>query len=193
MMRFSSPADFDGDRLSPERNGMRFLSIIVACLVVLTDGYGPLAQTLSFNDPQAYCRAVGTIDAPDSRFAGTGIPDWIRAAFFTPEQIADIKAGRQPDYGVAWRCVRGEVLACQNAQTPSCMKPDTDRTPTPAMRGFCRDDQGSSPVIPRVVTGTERMLAYDWVCRGPEPTIARETPLDAQGFVAAAWRRVNPK
>ena len=172
---------------------MRSTFMIATCLAVFAGGTAALAQAPSLADPQAYCRAVGTIDAPDSRFTGASVPDWIRAAFFTPDQVAAIKAGRQPDYGIAWRCVGGEVLACQNAQTPSCMKPDTDRTPTPAMRGFCRDDQGSSPVIPRVVTGTERMLAYDWVCRGPEPTIAKETPLDAQGFVAADWKRVDPK
>ncbi len=166
--------------------------MIAACLAILTGGAAVLAQAPSLADPQAYCRAVGTIDAPDSRFTGTNVPDWIRAAFFTPEQIAAIKAGRQPDYGVAWRCVRGEVLACRNAQTPSCMKPDTDRTPTPAMRDFCRGNS-SSQVIPRVVTGTERMLAYGWTCRGPEPAIAKETRLDTQGFVAADWKRVSPK
>ena len=171
---------------------MRSAFMFIVCLAILGDGRGVFAQTPSFTDPQAYCRAVGTIDAPDQRFTGTGVPDWIRAAFFTPEQIAAIKAGRQPDYGVAWRCLGGEVLACQNAQTPSCMKPDTDRTPTPAMRDFCRRDV-NAPVIPRVVTGTARMLAYDWVCRGPEPAIAKETPLDAQGFVAADWQRVSPK
>ena len=150
------------------------------------------AQTHSFTDPQAYCRAVGTIDDPDARYTGRDVPDWIRAAFYTPGQIADIKAGRQPDYGVAWRCVGGEVLGCQNAQTPSCMKPDTGRTPTPAMSEFCRRDPGAS-VIPRVVTGTARMLAYEWICRGAEPSIAKATPLDAQGFVAADWKRVAPK
>ncbi|MDP1838285.1 MAG: hypothetical protein Q8N31_00095 [Reyranella sp.] len=170
---------------------MRSAFMIATCLAILGGGTSVSAQSPSFTDPQAYCRAVGTIDGPDQRFTGAGVPDWIRAAFFTPEQIAAIKAGRQPDYGVAWRCVQGEVLACQNAQTPSCMKPDTDRTPTSAMREFCRRDV-NAPVIPRVVTGTARMLAYDWVCRGPEPSIAKETPLDAQGFVAADWKRVNP-
>jgi hypothetical protein len=171
---------------------MRSAFMIVACLAILSGGTGVFAQTPSFTDPQAYCRAVGTIDGPDRQFTGTGVPDWIRAAFFTQEQIAAIKAGRQPDYGIAWRCVQGEVLACQNTQTPSCMKPDTDRIPTSAMRDFCRQDS-SSPVIPRVVTGTARMLAYDWVCREPEPAIAKETPLDAQGFVAADWKRVSAK
>jgi hypothetical protein len=171
---------------------MRSLSFVATCMAILIGGTGAWAQNPVFAEPQTYCRAVGTIDGPDQRYTGTGVPDWIRAAFDTPKQIADIKAGRQPDYGVAWRCVGGEVLACQNAQTPSCMRPDTDRTPTPAMSEFCRRDPGAS-VIPRVVTGTARMLAYAWICRGAEPSIAKATPLDAQGFVAADWKRAIPR
>jgi hypothetical protein len=169
-------------------------SIILAAGVILASAAAPaIAQSPPFADPAAYCRAVGTIDAPDSRYAGGNPPDWMLAAFFSPQDIADFRSGRRPFYGVAWRCVQGEMLACQNAQTPSCMKPDTSRTPTPEMREFCRTAQGSPPVIPRVVTGTARMLAYDWVCRGQEPSIAKKTPLDAQGFVAADWKRVAPK
>ena len=182
-----------GDGRSTKRAGMRSIFSIAIGLAALTGAAGASAQTASFTDPQAYCRAIGTIDAPDRRFTGHGVPDWIQAAFLSPQEIAAIKAGRRPDYGIAWRCVQGEVLACQNAQSPSCMKPDTDRTPTAAMRDFCRDDKAALPVIPRAVTGTARMLAYDWVCRGAAPAIARETPLDAQGFVAADWKRVGPK
>lgn len=166
------------------------IRLIAFLLALLAGATTVMAQSLT--DPRAYCRAAGTIDGPDQRHTGTTVTDWIRAAFYTPGQIADIKAGRQPDYGVAWRCAGGEVLACQNAQTPSCMKPDTDRTPTPAMNEFCRRDPGAS-VIPRVVTGTARMLAYEWICRGGEPSIAKATPLDAQGFVAADWKRVAPQ
>jgi hypothetical protein len=171
---------------------MRSALLIGAFLAILAGGTGVSAQTPSFTDPQAYCGAVGTIDSPDQHYTGA-VPDWIRAAFLSPDQIAAIKAGRQPDYGISWRCVGGNVLACQNAQSPSCLKANTDRTPTAAMRDFCRDAQGTPPVIPRVVTGTERMLAYDWVCRDKEPAITKATPLDAQGFVAADWRRVSPK
>jgi hypothetical protein len=172
---------------------MRGKIISFALLAVLTGGVPAAAQQgQPFTDPAAYCRAVGTIDAPDARYAGTNVPDWLLKAYFTPQDIAAArKQGRLPAYGVSWRCVKGDVLVCQNAQTPSCLKPNIDRTPTAAMRTFCEDGQGSSPVIPRVVTGTERMLAYDWVCRGKVPAIAKETPLDAQGFVAADWKHVK--
>jgi hypothetical protein len=172
---------------------MRGTIITTAILGLLACGGPALAQERHFTDPSAYCRAVGTIDAPDSRYGAAGVPDWIRAAFFSPQQIAAQREGRQPDYGIAWRCVQGDVFACQNAQTPSCMKPDTNRTPSAAMLEFCKDAQHSASVVPRVVTGTARMLAYDWVCRGSVPAIAKETPLDAQGFVAADWKRVKTK
>jgi hypothetical protein len=172
---------------------MRDKIITIAMLWLLPIGAPAWAQGGQFTDPQAYCQAVGTINAPDTRYGGVGVPDWIRTAFLTPQEIAAQKEGRQPDYGIAWRCVQGDVLACQNAQTPSCMKPDTSRTPSAAMLQFCKDAQHSAAVIPRVVTGTARMLAYDWVCRGPVPTIAKQTPLDTQGFVAADWKRVKTK
>lgn len=173
---------------------MSIARILIACGLVLPAAVAATGvRAQSFSDPQAYCRSVGTIDAPDARYTGPGVPDWIRSAFQTPEQIAAIKAGREPDFGISWRCAGGAVLACQNAQSPSCLKADIDRMPTAAMRDFCRDGQGRASVIPRVVTGTARMLAYDWVCRGPDPAIARETPLDAQGFVAADWKRLEQR
>ena len=164
--------------------------IVTAALAALLGATAAAAQGQSFNDPAAYCRAVGTIEVPDARYDGRQLPDWMLAAFFSRREISAFRDGSQPFYGIEWRCVDGQVLACRNAQTPSCMRAGTDRTPSPAMREFCQNPQNGAAVIPRVVTGTARMLAYDWVCRGTEPTIAKTTPLDAQGFVAADWKRV---
>ncbi|TAJ40366.1 MAG: hypothetical protein EPO55_09380 [Reyranella sp.] len=164
---------------------MRSLFTIVAGFVALTTGTGAGAQTPTVTDPQAYCRTAGTVDMPDRQFTPDKTPEWMVAPFVNPQYPRAI-------YGISWRCVSGNVLVCQNAQSPSCLKANTDRTPTPGMRDFCRSNS-NSPVIPRVVMGTERMLAYDWICRGSEPAIAKETRLDAQGFVAADWKRVSPK
>ncbi len=170
---------------------MRAKIIIAAALAALVGATSAAAQGQIYGDPPAYCRVYGTIDAPDSHYTGP-IPDWMMATYFSSQEIAAFRDGRQPFYGIAWRCVDGAVLVCRNAQTPSCMRAGTDRTPSPAMREFCKDPQNSAAaVIPRVVTGTARMLAYDWVCRGTEPAIAKQTPLDAQGFVAADWKRVT--
>ncbi|MFI5001653.1 MAG: hypothetical protein ACHQK9_17375 [Reyranellales bacterium] len=166
--------------------------IVVALLALLAAAPPAGAQGQIYGDPPAYCRVFGTIDVPDSHYTGP-IPDSMLAVYFSPQEIAAFRDSRQPFYGIAWRCVQGEVLVCRNAQTPSCMRAGTDRKPSPAMREFCQDPQHSASVIPRVVTGTARMLAYDWVCRGTEPTIAKETPLDARGFVAADWKHFTAK
>ena len=162
---------------------MRSAFMIAACLAILIGGTGVFAQTPSFTDPQAYCRAVGTIDEPDQRFTGTSLPAWMTAPFVNPQYPRAL-------YGISWRCMTGSVLVCQNAQSPSCLKANTDQTPSAAMREFCGSN-ANSQAIPRVVTGTERMLAYNWVCRGIEPAIAKATRLDARGFVAADWKVVS--
>ena len=164
---------------------MRSFFMIVAGFVALTAGTGAGAQTSTVPDPQAYCRTAGTVDMPDQQFAPDKTPEWMVAPFVNPHYPRAI-------YGISWRCMSGAVLVCQNAQSPSCLKANTDRTPSPAMSDFCRSN-ANSQVIPRVVTGTERMLAYSWICRGAEPAIAKEARLDAQGFVAADWKRVSPK
>ena len=170
-------------RPSPRRDGMRSAFMIVVCLAILGGGMGAFAQPASFTDPQAYCRAVGTIDAPDQRFTGTSVPDWMVAPFVNPQYPRAL-------YGISWRCMSGSVLVCQNAQSPSCLKANIDQTPSAAMSEFCRGNVNAQ-VIPRVVTGTERMLAYNWICRGTEPAIAKATRLDARGFVAADWKAVR--
>jgi hypothetical protein len=167
--------------------------IVAILLAVLTGGGSAMAQGQIWEDPPAYCRVYPTIDHPDSHYAGNLVPEWMMAAFFKPQEIAAFRDGKKPFYGINWRCVQGEVFACANAQTPTCMKAGTNRTPSEAMRDFCKDGQHDGQPVPRVVTGTARMLAYDWVCRGREPAIAKETPLDPQGFVAADWKRVAPR
>src|SRR5271170_4791115 len=42
-----------------------------------TESAGSPAQT--FGDPISYCRAVGTIDKPDSRYTGPKLPAWMAA------------------------------------------------------------------------------------------------------------------
>ena len=164
---------------------MRSFLMIFAGFAALTAAADAGAQTPTVPDPQAYCRTSGTVDMPDQQFPPDKTPEWMMAPFVNPQYPRAI-------YGISWRCVGGYVLVCQNAQSPSCLKANTDRTPSAAMGDFCRSN-ANSQVIPRVVTGTERMLAYSWICRGIEPAIAKEARLDAQGFVAADWKRVSPK
>ncbi len=124
--------------------------LLAACLLMIVAI--PSALSRSYDDPVAYCRAVGTIDKPAAPYAGPKLPGWMATAL-------DL----QPDQGdrMEWRCARGSVLAClYGANIPCAAKAVTRRRPTgrsPAsaatipMRHSCR---WSSP-------GTRRS------CHGP--------------------------
>ncbi|MGH6900421.1 MAG: hypothetical protein ACREJ5_28385 [Geminicoccaceae bacterium] len=139
-----------------------------------------------FDDPFAYCAAVGTIDAPDARYAGPGMPDAIaqglRTALGMPED-APLRAHS------TWRCMAGKVYACTvGANLPCQEQADTSRSPTPAMTTFCRENPGSD-FIPMVVTG--RATVYAWRCEHDAPAIERQiTRPDARGYLADIWYEI---
>jgi hypothetical protein len=88
-----------------------------------------------FDDPFAYCAAVGTIDAPDARYAGPALPQAVarglQAALGPP-------AGTEPE--PTWRCMAGKVHACTfGANLPCAEKADTGREPSAAVSEFCRE------------------------------------------------------
>jgi hypothetical protein len=120
------------------------------------------ATTTSFTDPFAYCAAVGTVDAPDSRYAGPRVPKAIarglKKAFATPP-TAPLTPFLKNSF---WRCMDGKVYACTvGANLPCQEKADTSRTPTSAMAEFCRDNSEADN-IPAFVTG--RATVYTWRC-----------------------------
>lgn len=145
----------------------------------------------TYDDPFAYCRAVGTVDAPDDRYDGPAIPDLLaeklRAAVGAPED-APLGLFRE---GAIWRCMDGAVFACTvGANLPCATKADSGRTPSEPMRQFCRE-QPDAPVIPAVVTG--RATVYGWRCAGGE-AVAEGPPraIDSAGFLADIWYRLEP-
>jgi len=147
--------------------------------VVLLTASPALAQ--SFTDPVPYCRAVGTIDEPDARYGGPKLPGWMAA-----------KLGLQPSQGnmMEWRCADGAVLAClYGANIPCGAKAVTSRTPTSAIRDFCRDNPDAA-IVPMVVTGHETVVS--WACHGGEPTVTQVQDVDGQGYAKAYWRPVAP-
>ena len=46
------------------------------------------ASPSAFTDPVLYCQAVTTIDAPDPKYKGPAVPDWMVSALYTPQEIA---------------------------------------------------------------------------------------------------------
>lgn len=147
-------------------------------------------RSASFADPFAYCAAVGTIDAPDSRYDGPAVPaavaDGLRRAFDAP---ADAPADAFVR-GTSWRCMDGKVYACNvGANLPCDSKADTSTTPSPAIASFCKE-QPDAEVIPAVVTGRDTI--YEWRCESGVPAISRRiTHADESGFRADIWHEIT--
>jgi hypothetical protein len=162
----------------------------VAVLLALSPARGEDQAPL--NDPAAYCKAVGTIDAPDAKYKGPPVPDWMVAKAYPPEAIkAQKDAGMDPAKSIVWRCAAGAVLICVQGNSPQCGKASTSRAPTSAMQDFCKATPNAE-VIPLSVIGHENPMIFEWVCRGKQASIKRQIfKVDAQGFPAELWQQVS--
>lgn len=170
------------------RYGAAVLATLLLCGCATST---PRGGASTFTDPFAYCAAVGTIDAPDSRYDGPAVPasiaDGLRRAFAAP---ADAPADAFVR-GTSWRCMDGKVYACNvGANLPCGAKADVSTTPTAAVAGFCKE-KPDAEVIPAVVTGRETV--YEWRCQGAVAVVARRiTHADDRGFRADVWHEIAP-
>jgi len=165
-------------------------------LVILVSGTRVLFATnratpkATYSDPFAYCAAVGTVDAPDARYAGPEMPESIalglRKAFGVPD--APLEPFLRNSF---WRCMGGKVYACTvGANLPCQEKADISREPSEGMSDFCEENP-QSDVIPAAVTG--RATVYLWRCDEGEPEIVRQVAEpDQRGFLANFWYEIEP-
>jgi hypothetical protein len=141
-----------------------------------------------YEDPVAYCAAIRTSDAPDRRYVGPAVPDWIARALM---RAVNAPASADPAFfrRAAWRCLDGAVLAClYGADIPCETKADTSRRPKRGMLDFCRD-RPDAEVIPAVATG--RATIFLWRFADGRPSVARQIHgVDSRGFLAEFWYRV---
>lgn len=147
--------------------------------------------TASTADPFAYCAQVGTIDAPDARYAGPRVPltiaEGVKRATGAPADTPAEMFVR----GTSWRCMDGKVYACTvGANLPCGEKADTNRTPSTAVAAFCQTN-ADAEVIPAAVTG--RATVYQWRCTAGTPVVVRQVAeADRQGFLASFWHELKP-
>ena len=151
----------------------------------------PGQAEIVFTDPFEYCAAVGTIDIPDSRYAGSQPPEAViqglRAAFDTPADAPDDIFTA----GTSWRCAEGKVKGCfVGANLPCNAQADLSETPSDAVTEFCAENPDAE-VVPASVTGRETV--YSWRCAGDVPEIeAQVFTADAQGFISEIWYEIEP-
>ena len=152
----------------------------------------PGAAEQRFDDPFAYCAAVGTIDAPDARYAGPAMPDAI--ARRPQDGPGHARRTRRPSRSAThsiWRCMAGKVYACTfGANLPCQEKADTSRSPTSAMTAFCRDEperrchpHGGDRPGHRVRLALRARRRRRSSARSPEP--------DASGYLANVWYEIG--
>jgi hypothetical protein len=86
------------------------------------------------------------------------------------------------------RCDNGTILACMAGANLNCGRADT----RPASVGgdeWCRDHPDAD-FVPMFATGHETI--YAWRCAGTRAVPERQAQaVDARGFVAGFWRRLN--
>lgn len=148
------------------------------------------ATQSSFDDPFAYCTAVGTIDTPDERYTGEKIPDSIIQGMIQ-QGIITADAPKEFQQNAVWRCMDNSVWVCHfGANLPCQEKADTSQTPTAAMEEYCKTNP-SAEVIPAAVTG--RATVYEWSCKDGIPEAGKQIfQSDAQGFLADFWYKLTP-
>ncbi len=151
----------------------------------------PATSSPTFDDPFAYCAAVGVIDAPDARYRGEQPP----AAVVTGLRAAlDAPADAPDDFfqqGSVWRCADGQVKACfVGANLPCQEKADPSETPNAGAVAFCQENPNAE-VVPAAAAG--RATLFAWSCKEGAPVRGEQiAQADAQGFIADFWYLIEP-
>jgi hypothetical protein len=172
---------------------MRAAILIFGLLTALLLRAPAHAADQPFTDAVAYCQTVDNVDAPDARYTGPAVPDWMVPALYTNDAVqAQRKAKVDPTRAIVWRCMGGKIWACVQGNAPICGKANQEMAPTTEMREFCTG-QPNAEVIPLAVIGHENPMIYDWSCKGKKPAIARQIfTVDARGYPAELWQEIAP-
>jgi hypothetical protein len=169
----------------------RAIPLVVTLTLISFSAAPAPSQTATLTDPFAYCKAVGTIDAPDARFVGPKMPEAVakglmQAVQAPPDAPLDVFVNNS-----FWRCMNGKVYACTvGANLPCQAKANTNKTPTQAEKDFCKQ-RPNAEIIPAAVTGRETI--YEWNCINGTPNIVKQQfRQDAGGFLANFWHEISP-
>ena len=142
-----------------------------------------LAAALSAHaaSPAALCVRLGTSDRLRA------IP-----AALVPAAMRIFALGAMPaaqvERSTVFRCFDHRVLLCTFGANLSCGKADTGRD-LPAASAWCARHPGSS-FIPMYLTGHDTI--FHWRCVGARATTgAPRLRVDARGFIASHWRRME--
>ena len=148
-------------------------------------------EQAQYDDPFAYCAAVGTIDTPNEQYTGPKMPDSI-VEDMIKQEIVSADAPLTFQQNAVWRCMDNSVWVCHfGANLPCLEKADTSKVPTSGMGDFCKTSP-TADSIPAAVTG--RATIYEWKCNAGKPEIIRQVfQVDPQGYLANFWYKLASK
>ncbi len=177
-------------RLYPALVLILLSALVVLCGCTTGSPSGGL-QDSTYDDPFAYCAAVGAVDAPDERYTGAALPDAIIEGMVAQGILS---ADAPPEFAgnAVWRCMAGGVWFCHfGANLPCLEQADLSKTPSEAIQEFCTANPDAE-VIPAAVTG--RATVYEWACTDGEPEAVRQVfESDPQGYLGAFWYELEAK
>jgi hypothetical protein len=137
-----------------------------------------IATPAVVGSPRAYCARVGNDD--ELRSSPPSLTSAIKRLF-------DI-AGNNVPTAAYYRCAEGHVLVCWVGANLPCGKANTAKE-LAAVTQWCATHPNSD-FIPMVVTGHDTL--YSWRCAGGTAQAGAPVgKLDARGFFAEYWQRVN--
>jgi len=145
-----------------------------------------------YDDPFAYCAAVGTVDTLDARYNGPATPDSIIQGLIEQGIVSADAPAEYLTETTVWRCMDGQVWACTiGANLPCHEKADMSQDPTEAMKDFCEANP-TADGIPAAATG--RATVYQWTCNAGEPEVVGQVfHADPQGYLAEFWYELAPE
>lgn len=146
---------------------------------------------LSYDDPFAYCAALGTIDTPDGRYKGDKMPASIVRGMIQQGMVS-ANAPQEIQKNAVWRCMNNRVWVCHfGANLPCLEKANTSQTPTAEIEEYCKTNPAADS-IPAFVTG--RATVYEWMCKGGKAEVVKQLfKSDPQGYLADFWYELSSK
>ena len=144
---------------------------------------------VTYDDPFAYCAAVGTVDRMGASYVGPRFPEAVRVGLAAALGVP-VETFQPPAAGIFLRCYQGQLLACTVGANLNCGKADTSTTPNPGMVQYCQANP-ESDFIPLYIAGHEGI--YSWQCRAGKPEIQKQVfHVDPRGFVEEFWHLIQP-
>lgn len=149
------------------------------------------ADQKTFESPFEYCKAVRTVDTPGSDYTGPKTPATITDKLRKDMGVSDTMPAQMFDDGTSWRCMDGNVYACNVGNNLPCQeKADMSKEPNDGMLNYCGDNPDAE-FIPMYASGNTTV--YEWKCNNGTPEIVKQiAETDKAGYIKNIWYQITP-